>query len=165
MFDLVTLSRAESDGGGGAVGGELHRARMEWGPLPKTPTRRYGAAAQAAHSLALMAATHSAGVVMVSASSSGISMSNASSMAMISSTASRLSAPRSSVKLESGCTLPTSTPSCSAIMPLTLSSTSSAIMRTGEYEADTALRLTADTGAWKASAEPKRATAAQTASL
>ena len=46
-----------------------------------------------------MAATHSAGVVMVSASSSGISMSKASSIAMISSTASRLSAPRSSVKL------------------------------------------------------------------
>eukprot|EP00967_Tisochrysis_lutea_P034481 scaffold41175_cov33-Tisochrysis_lutea.AAC.6 len=74
-----------------------------------------------------MAATHSAGVVMDSASSSGISMSKASSMAMMSSTASSESAPRSSVNEASGVTEATSTPSCSAMMPLTFSSTSSDI--------------------------------------
>tara|TARA_B110001452_G_C15149146_1_gene399970 strand:- start:18 stop:296 length:279 start_codon:yes stop_codon:yes gene_type:complete len=46
-------------------------------------------------------------------------------MAMISSTASRLSAPRSSVKLDPGSTLLASTPSCSAMIAFTLSSTSS----------------------------------------
>src|SRR5688572_14765423 len=61
--------------------------------------------------------------VIFSASSSGISMPNSSSNAMINSTVSSESAPRSSTKEASAVTSSASTPSCSTMMDLTLSST------------------------------------------
>src|SRR5262245_12929454 len=61
-------------------------------------------------------------VVSFSASSSLISSLNSSSRAMTSSTTSRESAPRSSTKCASGLTSFSSTPSCSTMMFLTLSS-------------------------------------------
>src|SRR4051812_35902510 len=60
--------------------------------------------------------------LMFSASSSGISTSNSSSMAITSSTMSRLSAPRSSMKDDSGLISSSPTPSWSAMMFLTLAS-------------------------------------------
>src|SRR6478735_9992756 len=59
---------------------------------------------------------------MFSASSSGISTSNSSSIAITSSTMSRLSAPRSSMKEDSGLISSSPTPSWSAMMDLTLAS-------------------------------------------
>src|SRR5678815_4795119 len=61
-------------------------------------------------------------VLMFSASSSGISTSNSSSIAITSSTMSRLSAPRSSMKEDSGLISSSPTPSWSAMMFLTLAS-------------------------------------------
>mmetsp|Transcript_20013 Transcript_20013/g.46179 ORF Transcript_20013/g.46179 Transcript_20013/m.46179 type:complete len:260 (+) Transcript_20013:238-1017(+) len=105
---------------------------MEWGAATPAGTKLHARASVTLslqpQSFALMAVTHSAGVVIDSASSSGISMSNASSMAMMSSTASSESAPRSSVKEASGVTEAMSTPSCSAMIDFTLSSTSSIVI-------------------------------------
>ena len=56
--------------------------------------------------------TASPTVWMLSAASSGISIPNSSSKAITSSTVSRLSAPRSSIKLEASVTLSLSTPKC-----------------------------------------------------
>src|SRR5215471_21856210 len=61
-------------------------------------------------------------VLMFSASSSGISTSNSSSIAITSSTMSRLSAPRSSMKEDSGLISSSPTPSWSAMMDLTFAS-------------------------------------------
>src|SRR5580700_2956918 len=64
----------------------------------------------------------SATVLMCSASSSGISTSNSSSIAITSSTMSRLSAPKSSMKEDSGLISSSPTPSCSAMMDFTFCS-------------------------------------------
>src|SRR5687768_4331064 len=66
---------------------------------------------------------------MFSASSSGISTSNSSSMAITSSTMSRLSAPRSSMKEDSGLISSSPTPSWSAMMFLTLASIADVAIR------------------------------------
>src|ERR1051326_8288245 len=68
-------------------------------------------------------------VVIFSASSSGISSPNPSSSAMTSSTVSRESAPRSSINEAVGVTSDSSTPNCSTIICLTLSSTDEAILK------------------------------------
>src|SRR5256885_3312149 len=70
-------------------------------------------------------------VLMCSASSSGISTSNSSSIAITSSTMSRESAPRSSMKADSALISSSPTPSCSAMMLLTLAST---VMRSSFQE-------------------------------
>src|SRR5436305_12883375 len=70
-----------------------------------------------------MYSTASLTFLIFSASSSEISTPNSSSNAMISSTVSSESAPRSSTNDASGVTSSASTPSCSTMIDLTLSST------------------------------------------
>src|SRR6185369_11679026 len=73
-------------------------------------------------------------VVIFSASSSGISRPNPSSSAITSSTVSNESAPRSSMKEAVGVTSDSSTPSCSTMICLTLSSTEEAILKPSCYQ-------------------------------
>src|SRR5262249_45994344 len=72
-------------------------------------------------------------VEIFSASSSGISSPNPSSSAMTNSTVSKESAPRSSMNDAVGVTSDSSTPSCSTMICLTLSSTEEAILNPPVY--------------------------------